>query len=278
MKLKRLPIFILPLLAASCGSSSSDSPVMPSRLTLEGHIDDNGFASVLLTEAITPSPEGGLISDAVIRWGKITLSDGHSTVILTGGPDNDYAPPYRYFSHALTGRAGRTYTITAEYEGRTVSAVCTMPPPTPIDSLTAGRVAGNDTLRSVTLHFTAPDDCPAYYHISSRLPGRDPRFYPAVLGCVTANTPGEHISVPAYRGKHFTETSDFTPQWPVGSTATVRLERVTHEVYRFWEAFNNVVLFGGSQFIGTPESLPGNISGGYGVWSAQGTSTASIPL
>lgn len=276
--MKRIFLLIPPFLLSACSADNASGPETSPPLTLEGHINSDGFVSVLLTSSIIPSTEGGSIDEAVVRWGKVTLSDGETSVVLSGGPDYDYAPPYRYFNHSVTGVPGRTYTITAEYRGRTVSSSCTMPVPTPIDSLTTGSVTDNDTLRTVTVHFTAPDDCPAYYHLSTRAVGLDLRLYPAILGCVTANTPGEHISLPAYRGKHFSEAADFTPQWPQGCTATVRLERVTPEVYRFWEAFNNVVLFGGSQFVGTPESLPGNVAGGYGVWSAQGASTMSVKL
>lgn len=275
--MKRLSLAMLPVLAAACTDSSS-GPSSPAPLTIEGHIDSEGYVSVLLTSSIIPSDEGGPLADAVIRWGKVSLSDGETTVILTGGPDRNYVPPYRYFNHSMEGKPGRTYTITAEYEGRKATSTCTMPRPTPIDSLTAGRVEGNDTLRTVTVHFTAPDDCPAYYHLSTRALGIDPRYYPAMLGCVIASTPGENISLPAYRGKHFSATTDFSPQWPEGCTAMVKLERVSEEVYRFWDAYNNMVLFGGSQFTETPESLPGNVSGGYGVWSAQGTDVMTIRL
>ena len=57
---------------------------------------------------------------------------------------------------------------------------------------------------------------------------------------------------------------------------SVRLERVSKQVYDFWSAFDNASMFGGSQFVTVDSSLPSNIEGGCGVWSAQGVDFSYI--
>lgn len=71
-------------------------------------------------------------------------------------------------------------------------------------------------------------------------------------------------------------TGKYEADMPVGETVTVTLARVSREVFLFWRAYDNASLVNGSIFVGAPGSLPSNVSGGYGVWSAQGVSTRTI--
>lgn len=259
----------------SCQDDYADRSDNPGLLVVEGGIDSGGYVQVLLTSSIVPEAGGGTLDDCMIRWGKVTVSDGSKAVVLTGGPQNGYIPPYTYYSYDMIGEPGKTYTLTAEYDGKKVTSVSTMPVPTPISRLDC---APTDTpgMYSVTLYFESPDDCPAYYHISTRLIGEDSHLYPAILGTVEVNTPGIEISVPVYRGKHFGSAKEFSPLWPKGAEVKVVLERVSRQVYDFWTAYNDDVLFGGSQFVGSASDLPSNINGGLGVWSARGVSSGMI--
>ncbi len=276
--MKKLSFALLGCTVLMCASCQSEEPCcgnMSGALVVEGGIDSGGYIKVLLTSSIVPDADGGTLDDSVIRWGKITVDNGERSVVLTGGPDRNYIPPYTYYSYDMLGEPGKTYALTAEYGGRKVTSVCTMPDPTPIDRLEC-EAAGTPGLYSVTVCFESPSDCPAYYRICTQLIGEDEHPYPAVLGTVEINTPGIEVSVPAYRGKHFGNSKDFTPLWPEGAVVKVVLERVSRQVYDFWTAYNNEVLFGSSQFVGTSADLPGNINGGFGVWSARGVSSKSI--
>lgn len=261
--------------AVSCSDEAAEAYRDTGSLVVEGSIESDGYIKVLLTSSIVPDAEGGTLDDCVIRWGKVTVSNGSSTVILTGGPDRRYLPPYIYYSYKMMGEPGKTYTLTAEYGGKTVTSVCTMPVPTPISRVESA-LTDTPGLCSLTIFFDSPDDCPAYYRVCTQLLGEDAHPYQGVLGIVEVTTPGIEVSVPAYRGKHFGNSEDFTPLWPEGAQVKVVLERVTREVYEFWSAYNNEMMFGGSQFVGSPGNLPGNVSGGLGVWSAAGVSSRVV--
>lgn len=43
-------------------------------------------------------------------------------------------------------------------------------------------------------------------------------------------------------------------------------------------AYDNASLVDGSIFVGSPGSLPSNVEGGYGVWSAQGVATRTVTV
>ena len=270
-------VFLTGVFFCSCEEDEPAGISATGPLVIEGHIDSEGYTEVVFTSSIVPEGNSGTLDNSMIRWGKVTVSDGIKTIVLTGGPQSDYMPPYLYYGYGLYGTPGRTYTLEAEYDGKKVNAQCTMPTPTPIDRLECVS-SGTAGLYSVMIHFTAPDDCPAYYHISTMLIGEEGHYYPSVLGTVCAETPGTHIEMPAYRGKHFGNSQSFTPLWHEGDMVGVCLARVSKEVYEFWTAYNNEVLFGGSQFVGVSESLPGNIVNGYGVWSARGVSHSAIEI
>lgn len=243
-----------------------------SRAVIDGWLDSDGYPVVVFTASMQPGEGEQSVADKMIRWGKVTVSDETDTVILTGKLDRSYFPPYRYYTFGIKGQPGHTYRVTAEYEDIYAWAECTMPYPTPIDSLTLRPIEGNDSLRAGTLHFTAPEDCPAYYYLCMREFGDGGRPLPTMMGTVKATRPGEKISVGVYNPKNQLDTVPFVPQLKIGRQVEVKLCRVTEEVYDFWSSYENSVMFGGSQFITSETSAPGNVAGGYGVWSVQGVS------
>lgn len=259
-----------------CSCADDDDAVIAPRAVIEGWIDSDGYPKVIFTESFVPGEDNANIVDKIIRWGVVTISDGDKTVIMTGSPDNTVFPPYSYTTYDIYGCPGKTYTIVAEYEGLKATASATMPEAPAIHGIVTEPVHDNDTLRSVTLEIEAPDDCPAYYHVSTRVIPYEHRFYPAIMGCVSASALGSVVKVPVFRGKTSLSSADFVPQLPSNRTVIVRVERVTAAVYAFWQAFNEATLFGGSQFVGHDSSLGGNIGGGYGYWSPQGATTVRL--
>lgn len=277
MHIKHSVLFAWLLIAiASAGCSETNVPAEPTQLVIEGWIDSDGYPTVLLTASASAGTDEITIADKVIRWGRISISDGDTTIIMTGAPNKNYFPPYSYYTFAMKGIPGRTYTIEASYENLCAYASAKMPHPPTVDSVVTERISASDTLRAATIYMTAPDDCPAYYHLSTRIMGMDARHYPAILGCAKAEIPGEKVIMPIYRGKTSISTDDFVPQLPIGRNISVKVERVTSEVYDFWNAFNEASLFGSSQFVSAGTSLPSNIEGGQGVWSPQGSVIINI--
>lgn len=269
-------LLFLMAVTAACEDEPQPATVKP---VIEGWIDSGGYPRVIFTSSfvVGDGTDGETIADKIIRWGKVTISDGDKTVVMTGGPDNDLFPPYSYYTYYMEGVPGKTYTITADYEGFHAEASARMPSPPEVIDLRTERIAGSDTLRSASVVIAAPDDCPAYYHISTRVIPDDTRHYPALLGCAAAETPGQTIEIPIYRGKTSLSDSDFVAQLPTNRAVSIKIERVTREVYDFWKSFNEATLFGGSLFVNCSTSLPSNISGGLGYWSPQGVTMLTLP-
>lgn len=266
---------VLTLTAASCGEDV-DSAQDTRQLVIDGFVDSDGTPEVLLTLSANPVQETN-IKDHVVRWGKVTLSDGVDTVILTGRTNPNRVPPYTYYASGMRGVPGRCYTVTAEYAGRTAHAVCRMPYPTPIDEITFTPIETDSTAMRGQLTFTAPPDCPAYYRVYTRIEGVDSTYYPSKMGTVMAATPGQKLTIPIYRGTQVVagnpdERLSFTRHAKVG----VKLCRITPEAFAFYREFDNLITFGGGVFLTIHTPLPTNIRGSLGIWSAQGTSRCIV--
>lgn len=273
-------LFVSLLLVSVCGCNMEPTYDTPMAV-IDGWIDTDGYPVVIFTESLIPNEAGGPIADKIIRWGKVTISDGNRAIILTGGPDHNIMPPYKYVTYNMKGEVGKTYKITADYMNLHAEAECRMLPVTPIKSIELTPIEGNDTLRSGTLKFISPDDCPAYYYITmTDLTDlkKEGRPLPAMMSTYRAETPNKEISIPLFRPKNKLNDDPFIPHLIAGEKWEVKLCRVTKEVYEFWKSYDNMVMFGGSQFINSTQSLHGNIKGGYGVWSVQGTSASIIDV
>ncbi|MDE6716740.1 MAG: DUF4249 domain-containing protein [Muribaculaceae bacterium] len=268
-----LPLLYLLFIPGSCGS---DQPGAPRTAVIEGFFNSDGYPTVLFSSSISPSEEGSL-RDALINWGRVTISDGRREVVLTGMADTRYLPPFRYTTTEMRGEPGKTYTVKADFRELSATASCRMPFPTPIDSLTF-EAADADTLRATTLHFTSPADTPAFYYLSMRPQNTNTRESICMMGTIKAERPGEHYSIAVLRPRVKIDSVTYLSQLIVGEKWTVSLNRVEKEVYEFWKSYDNMVLFSSSPFLNSSESLPSNIRGGYGIWSPQGTSSLDFSV
>lgn len=266
--------FLFALLAAACLPPDEADP--SPALVVEGWIDSDGYPVVMLTRTVSPAHAEASLSDLVVRWGRVSLSDGDTTLLLTGAVNSDYFPPFVYRSYALRGQPGRIYTLQADYADLHVSAQCTMPAPIPIDSIRQDPIAdGPDTLRAVTLTLRSPGRG-GYVRLFTRVYGKNAVRLPAVLGTYALPDSGQTLSIPVYRGRSAVQEGPFEPQMAVGDTVEITLAHIAEPVYRFWTDYDNAVLFGGSQFVTPPQSIRSNVSGGYGVWSAQGVTRRTV--
>lgn len=58
----------------------------------------------------------------------------------------------------------------------------------------------------------------------------------------------------------------------------IALHRVSEEVYRFWRTYDDMLMFGDNVLFGSSLSLPTNIRGGLGIFSARATSTRLLQI
>lgn len=273
MRLPAIFLMMIPVLAAfqSCDDSTPDEPPA---LVVEGHIDADGYPVVCVTATLDPSVTGTVISDCIVRWAKVSLSDGDTTVILAGGPDKRFFPPYTYRSYDMKGRPGSTYTLTVEYDGQTATATTTIPRHrTEIDSISLEKAG--DGLSHATVFMTHRSDETQYYRLFARVKGLNTAPLPTMLGTFTASPGQGSMSHPANRPKTDTDTADYTAAFRKGEEVEFRLATMERQAYDFWMDYDNAVAFGGSQFLAPTAPLRTNVKGGLGYFFGY-TVSASI--
>lgn len=254
-----------------------DTAVNSRKAVIEGYIRNVEHPCVIFSSSVVPNISGN-VADAVVNWGKVTISDGDTTIILTGRVDDTYTPPYIYYTFDMTGTPGKIYSISAEFKDLQAQSTMRMPYPVNIDSITLTPIDNIDTLRSATLHFTSPEETPSYFYISMKKTGRGNRMLPCMMGTIKTDLSGAHYSIPVLHPRIKTDSTKYISQLIVGEEWTVSLNRIESPVYDFWKAYDDMVMFSTSPFISTTESLPTNINGGFGIWSVEGSSQKTLSV
>ena len=127
-------VLLLSLLFAACDDGDIQ-PTPQQSLVVEGWIENGEFPIVIVTKTLPISDDYQNMDnlfDHLVRWAKVTISDGENSVVLSGRYDDTYYPPYVYTTSYMRGELGKTYSLTVEYEGQKLTAQTTIPNSLPV--------------------------------------------------------------------------------------------------------------------------------------------------
>ena len=269
----------LSALLLSC--SGDYLPEQNDELVVEGWIEDNGFPVVILTKNINISNKYqslDSLSSCIVRWAKVTVSDGEKSVVLTGRYMKGYTPPYIYTTSHYRGEAGKTYQLTVEYGDFHATATTTIPNTQKIDELTVERCAQSDTLYQISLRYNDDEPEQNYYQIFTRVGGRDVRQYlAAYLGTIDNRVVKPKTKIPVYRGRDI-NTLDYTPYYTINDTVAVKFAHIDRTSYNFWYDYTRNLTTAGNMFFATAASLRSNIIGGTGYWCGMGSDIKYVAI
>lgn len=269
----------LSALLLSC--SGDYLPEQNDELVVEGWIEDNGFPVVILTKNINISNKYqslDSLSSRIVRWAKVTVSDGEKSVVLTGRYMKGYTPPYIYTTSHFRGEAGKTYLLTVEYGDFHATATTTIPNTQKIDELTVERCAQSDTLYQISLRYNDDEAEQNYYQIFTRVGGRDVRQYlAAYLGTIYNRVVKPKTKIPVYRGRDI-NTLDYTPYYTINDTVAVKFAHIDSTSYNFWYDYTRNLTTAGNMFFATAASLRSNIIGGTGYWCGMGSDIKYVAI
>ena len=249
-------------------------------LIVEGWIKDGGYPVVMLMTSAEVMMETHNVKDLyehIGSWGRVVVSDGEKSVILTGMYDADYYPPYIYTTTDIKGVAGKTYTLDVVYNSQHAMASTTIPAPVSLDNITQSRVENNDTLWTLLAHFTAPaGQC--YYSLFDKIGANEQQFIKCDVGTFdnSAINPGmsqpKEVTYPVYRTKTLDDYYGVTEYFVEGDTVCVELCTMDSVSFNIWQDYQNIVSLSGNMFVPYTKSLRTNITGGHGYWCGYGAS------
>lgn len=181
---------------------------------------------------------------------------------------------YVYTSEELQGEVGKSYSLRISHQGKTLTAVTTIPQLNPLSELTISPhpKPEEDSLRILNYSYTDPDtigNSIRYFTKRNSEP-----FYPGLFNSVFNDEliNGGSITFPLDRGEPKGQEEideDLYSYFGVGDTVTVRWAAIDLPHYRFWSSLENEQNSNGSP-IGSPNITRSNIKGGLGVWGGYG--------
>ncbi len=309
--MKLLPIALLLLLLTSCEKDITvDLPQVPEQLVVEGTIepgmppfviltrtqsffsptDLNSIANMFVSGATVTVTSNGetwaldQVCSSILDSASIALAaeaTGLSPVLLAAANICIYTSA----NPAYVGIIGRTYRLDINAEGKTLSAVSTIPDPVALDSVwfqLALQTSGDDSLGYAWARITDPDTMGNGYRwmaqrINHRANGevKDPNYI-SPLGS-TYNDQyinGLTFDFTEVRGQQYFagNTDDNNEEkgfFKVGDTIAVKALSIGRKEYDFYSSYDTNVGSLGDLF-STPANVKTNITGGLGIWAGRG--------
>lgn len=285
--MKKPPLlFIAFFIINSCLSCEPDWEINERTIIVEGIIESDGHPIVILSRSIQASTHETSLEDCIIATAKVTVSDGDTCVVLSGGIDHDYFPPYTYTSSHIIGECGKTYTLDIYYNGTHISAVTSIPESCEILGLKSYSI-NDSTAYGIQASFQDNSDSHNYYQFFTKNRNKESRYYPSVWGFVdnrtinvltttvdstSGNTTERTITHNVYPGRHVIEGDKYKMFFSRYDTVQVKLATMDSISSIFWQEFQNTQLTSELGFFSIINKIEGNVSGAKGYWCGLGTS------
>ena len=239
-------------------------------IVVEGWIESGGAPVVMLSRTFTVTTEEETDEDEsiVLPWGKVTVSDGTQSVILTGDYDERYFPPYIYSTSRIKGVPGRTYRLTVEYGDRVLTAQTTIPMPDSLEAFTVTPCAEADSMYQITAYYDDDPSTKDYYMFFTRIYNREKRYFPSYLSVTDDERLSLHNKQVVQPGMHLM-TSDrhkYRPYFHEGDSVQVKFAKIDETTYRIQKAYHEMVSLSSNPVFTSDLSMPTNIEGGLGFW------------
>lgn len=273
-------IFMLAVLLAGCAKEAPQ----PQSLIMEGWIDAGGHPVVLIHRSyvLATAPDSVMtleevMTEQLIPFGKVVVSDGEQEEILTGRLDTTYMPPYTYSTINMDGEVGKTYTVTVDYKDFHAKASGTILPVAYLDSLT---VKTDSAMADVHCFMSGVDSSiESYYALFIRHHDRRQfRLCPLAVfrGQDAVDGNMDIIVTNPYKDTLHMVQSLFFPRDSM--KYQLKLARIDYPAYEFWKAYDAQVVTGGIMFVPIYKNMPSNVEGGIGFFTAMGSSTYNFQV
>lgn len=279
-------LFLLFFVACEDGEEKD----LQSAYVVEAWIENDGYPIVKLTRSVPVNKDNRTSIDSlenyIVKWARVTISDGDREVTLTGSMDHAYFPPYIYTTTEMKGKAGKTYTLTVYRKDEPpIVSTATIPLNTVqlIDSFSYERISSSDTLYQVYAHVNIPSTPTTYYRLFvNTILNLSQDFTPSFLGVLRSDMiPDGKIAVNQGRAKvvfsnlemkNLIQNDDFTPYFSVGDTIMVRFALIDSITYNYWRSYEDMLSLSRVPLFPSTTNMPMQIQGVYGFWQGWNSS------
>jgi hypothetical protein len=298
-------ILIVGIVVSSCEKDISiNLPTQPESYVIEGWINSDETPIILISKTY---PAYGsinlftLIDSLYIKGAEVFVSSLGQTLQLAEKPLSDLPlnqqyqvaelfqipkefvavlgnmPVYTDTTGTVIGQFNTTYDLEVFVNGKVLTASTLIPQLYPIDSLSFIINEDIDTLATVYLHITVPDQTDRFVrYANSRNGGHF--IFPRRTGFVFDNgvfSGAGSLKLPIERGYTRDEDPDVKEfgLFAIGDTVTLRWQNISRATYDFWYTLSND---GGDTPFSSPVDIKTNVNGGFGIWAGYATSYHTI--
>lgn len=276
-------LFILMMCVCSC---NKDIVLEPAKsIVVEGWIDAGGYPVVILTRSLPVllGRDDGValddLSDYVVRWAKVTVSDGETEVILTGGSDKDYFPPYIYTTGMIKGVPGKTYNLKVETDDQIITATTTIPDnPPAIDSIVISSISNDTTLAGINVYIKDNPGTHDYYKSFYVTDLNNHHFISSALGVVDDALSDSTFVMQIIRDGNLQEMNIDNVYYRKGTDVALKIATMDSLSYNLWQGYEDRIRLGFSFVTSTTANIPTNINGGVGLWCGYNAKTCAFKV
>ena len=280
MKIKNIIYFVsILIIAFSCTKDIEiELPETEEKFVVEGWIEQDQYPVVVLT---TNTPyfdkfDSTALMDMFITDAKVTVSDGTTTEHLAftinfQNLENADWPMVYFVGDTLKGEIGKTYTLSIEAEGKTLTAFTTIPQIIESDSLWFKVDEGQDSLGYLWGLYSDDPNTNSYFRFFTKRLGRD-NVYTPTYGSIVEDKffSGDTLEFSLVRGiGSYTAADAYDDEelgyYKIGDTVVFRLTTIDQAHYNFWRTAEQEIMMGQNPF-SSPVQIRSNIEGGLGVW------------
>lgn len=279
--MKKIIIFVAVFISAlSC--KEQYLPETSPQIVVEGWIESGGYPKVMLTTTVEvgeDKKEWTSLKDNVIRWAKVSVSDGEKEVVLTGKKNNDYFPPYIYTTSRIKGEPGKRYFLKVEYSGRIVTSETTVPFPVRLEWIKVVR-SSQEGQANIIVGLKDNPSTKDYYKFFSMVEGEDSTYVSSFLGLVDDEILDKGINeVTIQRGYNQIFRPEYRPvTFSDSSNVYIRLCTLDEISYRYWEDYEAIASLSHNPFFPTSGKIRSNVNGGLGFWAGYGSSVYHVSV
>lgn len=267
------------LLNACTPDLENEIGVIRKQVVVDGWIEQNGFAYVILTynTEYFGNLDSASFRGLVATRAKVTVSDGHDSEILTLMRDTNYFPPFVYRSNSLKGKAGYAYTLLIVDNRDTISAVTTIQQPVTIDSMWFEANSKGDTAGLIKGIISDDAGVKNYYKTFYRIKNKNKIFVPTFISDYDDFYFNGQKFIFSLRKGPETYLKPFEDiYFNIKDTILIKISSIDKESYDFWAGYQNEVMNSGNPFAANHYKIESNVKGGLGVWCGYGSKYYSI--
>ena len=261
------------LLAICTACTAPNMPMARQELVIEGWVEDNARPIVMVTTTVPDDTEYRDVEDLkkhIVRWAKVTVSDGDKDVILSGRIDKQYVTSYIYTKDTFEAEEGKTYTITAEYGGRKATASVKVPSAVDLQYLKVEKVEDKDGAYRIVAGLQDPPSTVDRYKFFVRREGKDSTYMSSFLGYVDdANLSSEVEEIAVYRGYSILN-EDGDQYFSADDVVYIKFCVLDDQTWKYWSDFEDIFSLSRNPFFPVTSRIRSNVTGGLGYWSGYG--------